>query len=79
MFVVTWIGLTGGTGGGGDGLGSGPLCGPPGVAGGVGLGGGGGMDNAYSALASLPGLYVPQGQQGWYQAVYIRGGDYDHE
>jgi hypothetical protein len=41
------------------------------------LGGGGGADNAYSALASLPGLYVPPNQTGWYQNVYIRGGDYD--
>ena len=41
------------------------------------LGGGGGMDNAYSSVASLPGAYVPQGQQGWFQAVYIRGGDFD--
>jgi Carboxypeptidase regulatory-like domain/TonB dependent receptor/TonB-dependent Receptor Plug Domain len=43
----------------------------------VNLGGGGGQDNAYSALASLPGVYVPTGQSGWYQNVYIRGGDYD--
>jgi carboxypeptidase family protein/TonB-dependent receptor-like protein len=43
----------------------------------VNLGGGGGSDNAYSALASLPGVYVPTGQSGWYQTVYIRGGDYD--
>lgn len=43
----------------------------------VNLGGGGGADNAYSAIASLPGVYVPVGQTGWYQSVYIRGGDYD--
>ncbi|MHB8357631.1 MAG: TonB-dependent receptor domain-containing protein, partial [Vulcanimicrobiaceae bacterium] len=41
------------------------------------LGGGGGLDNAYSAIATVPGAYVPVGQAGWYQAVYIRGGDYD--
>lgn len=41
------------------------------------LGGGGGLDNAYSAIATVPGAYVPVGQAGWYQSVYIRGGDYD--
>jgi len=43
----------------------------------TGLGGGGGLDNAYSAIATMPGAYVPVGQMGWYQDVYIRGGDYD--
>ena len=43
----------------------------------AGLGGGGGLDNAYSAIASMPGAYVPVGQTGWFQDVYIRGGDYD--
>jgi hypothetical protein len=43
----------------------------------TGLGGGGGLDNVYSALATMPGAYVPVGQAGWYQAVYVRGGDYD--
>lgn len=41
------------------------------------LGGGGGLNNAYSAIASIPGAFVPQGQQGWYQAVYIRGADFN--
>jgi outer membrane receptor protein involved in Fe transport len=41
------------------------------------LGGPGGVDQAYSALALVPGVYVPQGQQGWYQPIYIRGGDQD--
>ncbi|MHB8229373.1 MAG: TonB-dependent receptor [Vulcanimicrobiaceae bacterium] len=41
------------------------------------LGGGGGLNNAYSAIATVPGAYVPVGQAGWYQSVYIRGGDYD--
>ena len=41
------------------------------------LGGGGGLNNAYSAIASLPGVFVPQGQKGWYQAVYVRGGDFN--
>ena len=41
------------------------------------LGGPGGVDQAYSSLALVPGVYVPQGQQGWYQPIYIRGGDQD--
>jgi hypothetical protein len=40
------------------------------------LGGGGNLNNAYSAITSVPGTYVPQGQQGYGQALYIRGGDY---
>jgi len=41
------------------------------------LGGGGGLNTAYSAIASVPGVYVPVNQQGWFQSVFIRGGDYD--
>ena len=41
------------------------------------LGGPGGIDQAYSAMLSVPGINIPQGQQGWYQTVYIRGGDQD--
>ena len=41
------------------------------------LGGGGGADNIYGAIASMPGAFVPPGQYGWYQTVHIRGGDYD--
>ncbi|MDQ6931516.1 MAG: TonB-dependent receptor, partial [Candidatus Eremiobacteraeota bacterium] len=41
------------------------------------LGGSGSLDQAYSAIASVPGVNVPSGQQGWYQSVFIRGGDYD--
>lgn len=41
------------------------------------LGGGGGLNNAYSAIASLPGAFVPQGQQGWNQLVYVRAGDFN--
>jgi outer membrane receptor protein involved in Fe transport len=40
------------------------------------LGGGGALNQAYSAIASVPGVYVPQGQSGWAQSVYVRGGDY---
>jgi hypothetical protein len=41
-----------------------------------GLGGGGSLNSAYSAIASQPGVYVPQGQAGWAQSVYIRGANY---
>ncbi len=39
-------------------------------------GGPGGLNQAYSAIAAVPGVNLPQGQQGWYQLAYIRGGDY---
>ncbi|MGC1380777.1 MAG: carboxypeptidase regulatory-like domain-containing protein [Candidatus Baltobacteraceae bacterium] len=42
-----------------------------------GVGGGGDLNNAYSAIAIAPGTFVPPNQQGWNQAVYIRGGAYD--
>jgi Carboxypeptidase regulatory-like domain/TonB-dependent Receptor Plug Domain len=38
------------------------------------LGGGGNLANAYSALSAIPGAFVPAGQQGWGQALYVRGG-----
>ncbi|MBC5828432.1 MAG: carboxypeptidase regulatory-like domain-containing protein, partial [Candidatus Eremiobacteraeota bacterium] len=41
------------------------------------LAGSGGLNQAYGAIASAPGVVYPQGQQGWYQSVYIRGGDFD--
>jgi hypothetical protein len=41
------------------------------------LGGSGSLNQVYGAISSAPGVYVPQGQQGWYQSVYVRGGDYD--
>ena len=41
------------------------------------LGGPSGLNSAYSAIASVPGVNVQQGQQGWYQTVSIRGGDID--
>ena len=40
------------------------------------VGGPGGLNQAYSAIATVPGANVPQGQQGWNQLVYVRGGDY---
>lgn len=41
------------------------------------LGGGGGLNNAYSAIAAMPGAYVPSQQAGDFQDVYVRGGNYD--
>ncbi|MBV8172809.1 MAG: TonB-dependent receptor, partial [Candidatus Eremiobacteraeota bacterium] len=41
------------------------------------LSGSGGLNTAYSAMASVPGINVPQGQMGWYQPIYVRGGDLD--
>ncbi len=37
------------------------------------LGGGGNLDNAYSAIASVPGVNVPIGGMGWNQPTYVRG------
>jgi len=37
------------------------------------LGGGGNLDSAYSAIASVPGLIVGTGAVGWNQAVIVRG------
>ncbi len=37
------------------------------------LGGGGNLDNAYSAIASVPGVVVGTGGMGWNQAVVVRG------
>jgi hypothetical protein len=41
------------------------------------LGGAGSMMQAYGAIASVPGVNIPTTQSGWYQGVYIRGGDVD--
>jgi hypothetical protein len=41
------------------------------------LGGGGNLNSAYSAIASVPGAYVPANQEGYNQTVHIRGGDSD--
>ena len=40
------------------------------------LGGGGNLNSAYSAIASVPGVAVPTNQSGAYQNISIRGGDY---
>ncbi len=41
------------------------------------LGGGGSLNQAYSAIATVPGAYVVPNQTGYYETVNIRGGDYD--
>lgn len=41
------------------------------------LAGSGNLNTGYSAMGAVPGVNVPQGQQGWFQPVYIRGGDLD--
>ncbi len=41
------------------------------------LSGSGSLTQAYGAIASAPGVSIPSNQQGWYQSVYIRGGDVD--
>ena len=41
------------------------------------LAGPGSVDQSYGALAVVPGVYVPQAQQGWYQPIFMRGGDQD--
>jgi hypothetical protein len=41
------------------------------------LGGGGSLNQAYAALSATPGVVVPPGQMGWFQAIHIRGGDFD--
>jgi hypothetical protein len=42
-----------------------------------GLTGSGSLNNAYGAIASVPGVMIDQGEQGWWQTVHIRGGDID--
>src|SRR4029077_15658929 len=41
------------------------------------LAGSGSLNQAYGSVASAPGVVYQQGQQGWYQSIYIRGGDID--
>jgi hypothetical protein len=41
------------------------------------LGGAGSLKQSYGAIASVPGVNYDQGQAGWYQNIYIRGGDID--
>ncbi|MGR4065120.1 MAG: carboxypeptidase regulatory-like domain-containing protein [Vulcanimicrobiaceae bacterium] len=37
----------------------------------------GGLNSAYGAIASVPGVQVDAGEAGWFQTVHIRGGDID--
>lgn len=39
------------------------------------IGAGANLQNAYSAISTVPGVFVPFGQQGAEQSIYIRGGD----
>src|SRR5579862_6943345 len=41
------------------------------------LGGGGLINQAYSAISTIPGAYVIPNQTGYYATINIRGGDYD--
>ncbi len=50
---------------------------PTNAAAAQGLIGPGGLSNAYGAIASVPGVNIDQGEQGWFQTVHIRGGDID--
>lgn len=43
----------------------------------TGLTGAGSLSNAYGAIASVPGVAIDGGEQGWFQTVHIRGGDID--
>lgn len=43
----------------------------------AGLTGPGSLNNAYGAIASVPGVQVDPGEAGWWQTVHIRGGDID--
>jgi hypothetical protein len=42
-----------------------------------GLAGAGTLNNAYGAIASVPGVVLDQGEVGWWQTVHVRGGDID--
>ncbi|HTV73796.1 MAG TPA: TonB-dependent receptor [Candidatus Acidoferrales bacterium] len=41
------------------------------------LGGGGSMNQAFSGIATVPGVVVPAGESGWNQDVFIRGSNDD--
>jgi hypothetical protein len=42
-----------------------------------GLTGPGSLNNAYGAIASVPGVELDQNEQGWWQTLKVRGGDID--
>ena len=41
------------------------------------LNGGTSLDQAYSAISAVPGAFVPPGQTGWNQPIFLRGGDFN--
>ncbi|HEV2037239.1 MAG TPA: TonB-dependent receptor, partial [Candidatus Eremiobacteraceae bacterium] len=41
------------------------------------LNGGTNLDQAYSAISAVPGAFVPPGQTGWNQPIFLRGGDFN--
>ena len=43
----------------------------------AGLNGGTSLDQAYTAIAAAPGAFVPPGQTGWNQPIFLRGGDFN--
>jgi hypothetical protein len=42
-----------------------------------GLAGPGSLNNAYGAIASVPGVMLDPGEVGWWQTLHVRGGDID--
>ena len=42
-----------------------------------GFSGPGSLNNAYGAIASVPGVMLDPGEAGWFQTVHVRGGDID--
>jgi hypothetical protein len=42
-----------------------------------GLTGPGSLNNAYGAIASVPGVSLDQGENSWWQTLHVRGGDID--
>jgi hypothetical protein len=49
----------------------------PGQQAAQGLSGPGSLNNAYGAIASVPGVSLDTGENSWWQTVHIRGGDID--
>src|ERR1700680_688769 len=43
----------------------------------AGLNGGTSLDQDYTAIAAAPGAFVPPGQTGWNQPIFLRGGDFN--
>ncbi|HEY6327491.1 MAG TPA: TonB-dependent receptor [Candidatus Cybelea sp.] len=43
----------------------------------LGLSGPGSLNNAYGAIASVPGVALDANEQGWWQTLKVRGGDID--